>query len=467
MDLKFLSIFVSFKDRDTALNVISMLNDSGLMEESEKDFIARYLTLFNKLESVPSRDLLIQQFPGYGFEAVIPYQDTVLMDNVQLFLNDKKNKSLAMNLMSISGDIRNNGITDKVKNYLLDVLNDNSSEDIKETPDILDIIEDKYLEEKAQGGILTGVEEIDNNISGLSPGTITTIMGYTGSYKTLYAVNISYAAVTQGKNVCYLSLEVPKEHLVYNLISRHSNNTKFNKTIGHFDIKKKKLKEEDREYAFKTILQDFLSLPGKIKLLDESDIPTYTRAGLDQLFRGVNDKFIEETGRGVELLVIDHAQLLKFNESGFNTKDPYQIVNFYVSFFRQQTLNFLGTGEKIATIVLSQASREGYKAASKHQGKYDLTALAEANELERASQNVIALYTDESLKNSKQAKIQLLKARDGSTMAEPETIFADPEFYIIGNTEVVNPISIETFDTEDLFDVKNFNTGVSEVKLDD
>ena len=467
MDLKFLSLFVSFKDRDTALNVISDLNGSGLLEETEKSFIANYSVLLGNLGGVPTKELLIQQFPGYGFESAIPIQDTVLADNVSLFLSDKKNRKISSDLLNLVSVIRTQGVNDEAREKLLDLVSGTNVSEDKDIEDVMATLEETYDEQKVLGGISTGVEEIDSNISGLYPGTITTIMGYTGSYKTLFAVNISYVAITQGKNVCYLSLEVPKDHLAYNLLSRHSNNSKFTKKIPHFDIKKHKLKEEDKDYLFNTIRKDFLELPGNAILLDESDIPAYTKAGLDKLFRKAEEDFLSRTGRGIDLLIIDHAQLLKFNESGFSIKDPYQIVNYYVSFFRQQTMNFLNSGREIATIILSQASREGYKAAAKHQGKYDLTALAEANELERASQSVIALYTDESLKNSKQAKIQLLKARDGSTMAEPETIFADPEYYLIGNADIVNPIDIETFDTEELFDVGSFETGMSEVNLDD
>ena len=92
MDLKFLSIFVSFKNRETALNTITDLNTSGLLEDTEKNFIAAYSLLLSKIEGVPTRDLLIQQFPGYGFESTVVIPDSVLGENVQLFLDDKKNK---------------------------------------------------------------------------------------------------------------------------------------------------------------------------------------------------------------------------------------------------------------------------------------------------------------------------------------------------------------------------------------
>lgn len=452
MDQRLLNLILTFKDKDTALSTIEILYSSEYLHEAEKQFLDQYKVLLGSLSTMPSRDFLIQKFPGLGFEVCTGYSDEALLNNVELYLEDKKKNYIANDLMQKIPKIRELGLTDDIKDIFLQLVEDTSLEE-KELEDIATKIEEKYDEEKVMGGLLTGMEPVDEATGGIFPGTLTTIMGYTGAYKTLSAINITYNAINSGKNVCYLSLEVPKEHLMYDILSRHSNNTKFTKQIGHFDMKKHKLKEEDKEYLFGTIAKDYMTIEGKALFLDESDVSSYTRLGFEQLFRRADNYLIEKTGKGVDVLIIDHAQLLKFNESGFGIKDPYQIVNYYTSFFRQQTLNFLNKGKPISTIILSQASREGYKNASKHQGQYDLTALAEANELERASQTVIGLYLDESLKNSKQVKIQVLKARDGATMPEPVAIFADPEFYIVGSDIVANPISMKTLNTEDLFNV--------------
>ena len=456
MTQQLMNIFVSFKTKDIAYSVIAMLKESNYLNETELQFINDYSLILGSISNAPSKDLLIQKFPNYGFEQCVEIPDSILLENVELFLAEKRKSALSTNLLKIITKVQTEGITDEVRESLLELTVDKNI-DTKEIVDITDVIQEKYNEDHAKGGILTGIAPIDESTGGIFPGTLTTIMGYTGAYKTLSAINITYNAINSGKNVCYLSLEVPSTHLVYDILSRHSNNSKFSKAIGHFDMKKHKLSEEDEKYVFEEILPDYNSIEGKALFLDESSIGTYTRLGLERLFRDAEDLFMKKTGKGIDLLIIDHAQLLKFNESGFGIKDPYQIVNFYTSFFRQQTLNFLNTGRAISTIILSQASREGYKNAMKHQGQYDLTALAEANELERASQNVIALYLDESLKNSKQVKVQVLKARDGATMPEPSAIFADPEYYIIGSDIVANPISMETLNTDDLFNIEGSN----------
>lgn len=452
MEQKLLNLILTFKDKETALSTLGILKDAACLDVNEVGLIEEYTALLKSISTVPNRELLIQKFPNQGFEYAKGYAEETLLSNVELFLEEKKKMAVSSSLLRYVPRIQKEGLTDEIKEELLKLTEDTNTE-TKEIEDISSIIEEKYNEEKEQGGLLTGIEPVDEATGGIFPGTLTTIMGYTGAYKTLSAINITYNAINAGKNVCYLSLEVPKDHLMYDILSRHSNNTKFNKQIGHFDLKKHKLSEEDKDYVFHTILPDYNSLSGKALFLDESSVSSYTRLGFEQLFRKAEEHLIEETGRGIDVLVIDHAQLLKFNESGFGLKDPYQIVNYYTSFFRQQTLNFLNKGRPISTIILSQASREGFKNASKHQGQYDLTALAEANELERASQTVIGLYLDESLKNSKQVKVQVLKARDGATMPEPVAIFADPEYYIVGSDIISNPISMSTLNTEDLFNV--------------
>ena len=95
-------------------------------------------------------------------------------------------------------------------------------------------------------------------------------------------------------------------------------------------------------------------------------------------------------------------------------------------------------------------NRDGYNYACKHEGRYSLTNLAEANELERASAIVLALYTDESLKASKQVSIQMLKSRNGETIVDPVISFMDPVYYVFGS-EVSQSGQIFDGATADLF----------------
>ena len=74
---------------------------------------------------------------------------------------------------------------------------------------------------------------------------------------------------------------------------------------------------------------------------------------------------------------------------------------------------FIKENKQVVVLILSQTSRDGWKKASKNEGCYDLTALADSNELERAASLVLTVYCSTSLKQVKEAKVQILKNRDG------------------------------------------------------
>ena len=77
-------------------------------------------------------------------------------------------------------------------------------------------------------------------------------------------------------------------------------------------------------------------------------------------------------------------------------------------------------------ILLAQLNREGWKKANRNEGAYDITALADANELERGSFRVFTIYTNENMKARGSAQVQILKNRSGQTMYEPAQISVIP-----------------------------------------
>ena len=69
-------------------------------------------------------------------------------------------------------------------------------------------------------------------------------------------------------------------------------------------------------------------------------------------------------------------------------------------------------GEGIPILCLFQLSREGYRAADKNGGKYNLTHLSYANEAERSADVVMTSWFGEEMQNNNQTRYQCLKSRD-------------------------------------------------------
>lgn len=237
-------------------------------------------------------------------------------------------------------------------------------------------------------------------------------------------------------------------------LSRHS--FAGNVQIKHLDIKLHQLDNEHKKYLFRELYTDFKkNYKPHLHIVDETQIYSYTTDGFSALLNDIEKLFIEETGHGIDLIFVDHIQLLKFDENSKKISNETSIINYWVDYFRKQCMNFLNTKRQIAIILLSQANREGWKYAQKEKkeknksgkaaGDYLITALAEANELERASSMVISVFTSDALKQLNQAKVQLLKCRDGQTMDRSIETDADLAYYAFGD-KVKETNTTPTFD---------------------
>lgn len=403
-----------------------------LISEANVNILDTYLQICKTLKKKPSIELLKQKFPTLSFDNLQPLTYTQLEESIKLDIDRLRHKDMSFQLMNISNRVNAGGLTEDIIEELAGFTKDDSSE--KEYVNIFDNIAGIYENASKVKGIPTGISQVDEKTGGLQPGTFNTLAGFAGAGKTTAAVNIAYNALSEGKNVCYITLEVPKVDMGYNFLSRHSFEKEFKKPISHSVIKKKELSKDDSKYLFEEVLPNFNEKLGShLYILDETDFEAYTFRALEAKMKECNAISESKNGSGIDLVIVDQAQLLKFGGGISSAGNETSVINLYVSFFRQQAINFLHSKRSCTILMLSQINRDGYTYASKHEGRYSLTSLAEANELERASAMVISLYSDESLKASKQVSIQLLKSRNGETIVDPVLTFMDPVYYVFGS----------------------------------
>lgn len=447
-NIKLETIFISLnKNNLQKLDDLLSLKEIDLLEKS---LINKFIYITNQTESTPSIETLKKEFPSLYFDDVERIKESELNDYIRLYISNKKNIFIAKQLLEMSNLVRTNGLDEGIINKL-NLLTKSDVVSI-EHDDITSKIIEIYKNKPTDSGISTGVSRIDKDTGGLHPGTLTTILGFTGAFKTTWALDISYKARIQEKNTCYLSLEVTKEKVMYDFLSRQSFDNKYSVHLDNKKLKSKTLNDKELDYLEKKIYPDFLKAKGKAYVIDETELESYSFYSLENKFREIDKLAIEETGHGIDLLVIDHAQLLKFDVSMKGIGNETNIVNAYVSFFRQQALNWIKSGRQVAVLMLSQSSRTGWQEAVKGEGRYRLTALAEANELERASSIVLSTYTSEALKQTKSAKVQILKNRDGESWADPMETFVDPVYCVFGDS------SGNQAETSNSFDISNIDS---------
>jgi replicative DNA helicase len=420
-----------------------------LLHDSEVDIFEFMIMSFNNSSKFPDKSYLEMNFPNIK-GAIDSLPDILELDGLLVYRRNKiairLNEKIHGKINEYNQKILEEGVTEELWEKLEELkrlsVNINDDEVVGKELDIRKIYEEKM---QRPLGMITGIKEVDDKIGGMNEGTITTIAGYTSHFKTTMALNIAYLnSYMYGYNLIYLSLETPKEDMYFNFLCRHSYSTKFSKYsyIPHDKIRKCELSTEELDYLYNVVEPDLKSTyidkdgyeckRGRVIIWDESDLKSMSFTDIMNAFEKLDD----ELGGDLDGFIIDYVQLCKFADNG-KGMDDNRVINGYVTFFRRMTQKFR-YGEKkkrLIGVLLAQINRTSWSRAKNKAGRYDLTCLADANELERGSYRVFTTYTTEEQKAANEAQVQILKNRSGPTMWDPVCVFADGSAYVFGEMD--------------------------------
>lgn len=453
------------ENEDFIKDSIETIESHRILQEVESEVLKAYKQIYQTTGSVPSHQFLLQSIPSYRCQSTTPLTD--IMSSIRLFVKDRLNKQVSNQLIDIASQVTSEGVTENVTDKLNALMNTDATT-IKFV-NVFDEIDEIYNRTTSKSGIRVDNKKIDDIIGGLKPGQLSTVAAFTGGGKSTFSVCVMHSALKQGFNVCYLSLELSADHLLYNLISRHSVEADesgkpiFRKAVVHSDMKNKTLASGDWQYIQEEIIPSIEKLPGKAYILDEQQLEARTFFAFNNKLQEVEKLAEKETGHGIDLLIVDHIQMLQFSDDN-SRQNENTIINKWVNYFRSQSLDFLKSKRQIHVLMCAQINRQGFMRAVKHEGMYDLTSLKEANEIETASSIIISLFTDPALQASKEIKFGILKNRDGNRTDTAEPIYCDFEHYMIGGDNITSDQEFATLTMEDLVAAGNSNINVSSIQ---
>ena len=420
-----------------------------ILQEGLKEYDPQIIGLLDKYNwlitkqlqgNIPSKEILKNEFPAMVFDNVDGLTNADdLSDYVHMFITQKKYRYLSTQLLYLADKVRTQGLSDDDTLNLYKYLAESEAESAYVS--IVDSFKEVYEKQEKLTGVSFLSPELDKLTGGIRPGQICTILGAPGSMKTTYSSNIAYNALRDGKNILYLSLEEPAIQLFSKWLSRCSMDTKT--PIPQKDIVQQNLDKKQLTLLYDTVLPKLNSYEGKLYILDEQSMPNYSIATLESNFKNIDKIAKKETGHGIDMLVVDHIQIMKFGLAGL---DPTTAINMYVSFFRRQSLSWLHEKRQISVILLSQANREGYAYAQKNNGRYLSQHVAEASEVERASAYIISVYTDAMSQVVGNLTLSAVKLRGSALPNSVLQVYADGSVYQVGMLvpEVNNTESMQT-----------------------
>ena len=348
---------------------------------------------------------------------------------------------------------------------------------------------DMYDEDvKDYTGIYTGISKLDDVIGVMGHKSLTVFGAPSGHGKSTFAINVAFnAAVHQGLCVDYISYEVPKEHIWFNLVSLMSYELGTN-------LEASKMKEgkltEDEKIAYKNVSEALLAVikdsGGYINIIDQTTAAVDTFEGLCARIEGIATERTEGKGkdkrvfdRKADLIIIDNVDNLQILKS--SERDEQTRVNNYIikldSFCKQYH-----HGDGCCIMLLTQLNRGGLQklqraeqetdAREKTKG-VDVTVFQKFNALYEKPTCCLVGFADPAMRISHRMTIYAVKLRNRGVPDEPINLSADYAFSKIGGAyesidggqmsrpqqpqweEEVTDVSEELFDYEDEFDTSD------------
>lgn len=180
-------------------------------------------------------------------------------------------------------------------------------------------------------GIPTGIHTFDKITRGLRKYSLITIAALSGSYKTYFALNLATNYAKQGKSVLYFSLEmsdVEMAHRIIPMAKPHGN------TITSSDFYETKLSPEKQQH-FDEAIQSYKNL---------NFIMDWGTRNLQKIL--LYAEKIKRSKAGLDLIVIDHIQLLE------KTGDPFVLAEY------TGALKSFALTNNIPIIILSQFNKQ-------------------------------------------------------------------------------------------------------------
>ena len=429
-------------------------NYIDLLTHQEVKLLTKLIADYDVTGVLSHYDTFLREYPEFKhtLESAKLYSYDELPAQIQLYFHKRARQKASAELMEIANSVLDDGVTLDTIERLSYIQPEVSLE--YEEPKLS--LYDYYKRRKDLPlGIETCIPEIDSVIGGIPKGHVATILAWTGSYKSTWAVNmLHHNSYKLGYNQLLISLEIPKEDIYWNLLSLHSSLPKFSKYphIPHDRIRKGELTQDEETYLFDLIEPDLReNAKGKIIIYDESDFKSQSLGELRSLIERADDQCDNQ----LDTVFYDHIGLFKYAESQQRNLGTGELINKYVSFIRQLSIRFRRDSEnpqewrKLTSVILVQANRDGWQRAAKNGGRYSLRAIAEANEVERASSLVFSIYTTEDMKLAKEALVSLIKSRYSQTIYEPVLVFADPVCYKVGEE---TQASLDGHDIDAVFD---------------
>lgn len=287
VDIMFLNILNSCPTTNQLVDVINILKYEYVLSDDELELCDKCLAdieVYNgsNLKKILDIDLNIEI-----------YNKLKIDDMIDEFIRERKKREINDIFLLASEDMFSPDSVDKLLNGYTKRIKSSIDQDLFNGDIFFNESEDIYISFIS--------DEVDAFSKGIRKGTITSIIGDSGNFKSLWAINIAYNAVSDGKNVMYLSINTDKEIVAKRLLTRHNCNEKFPNSYSYENM------HNIKNATFSTnVIQDFMeNYSTNIVVFDDGDLGVPNVRSIKRLIAEAEKYFLSKTDSGIDLIIID------------------------------------------------------------------------------------------------------------------------------------------------------------------
>ena len=362
----------------------------------EKDIKVDYVSLVSQLSS----ENILQEVGGEEFITEITLS-SFYTPNIETYCKSVKEKSLLRSLIGASEDIIDSSykqaddvsdILAIAENRIFEISQDSHNQGLVRVSDTMDDtlrqINELTLADGKITGVSTGLDVVDNKLSGLQNSQLILLAARPAMGKTALGLTMAWNAAKIGKSVAFFSLEMSTYQLNQRLLSMVS-------LVSLESIINGSIRDDDW-----TLLIDATKKIVKTDLyVDET--PGIRLSEMKSKLKRLKAE------RGLDLVVIDYLQLMQADGRQENRQNEIASIS--------RGLKSLSKELNCPILSLAQLSREADKRADH---KPILSDLRESGAIEQDADVVMLLYRedyyDEEVEPN-QAKLIFAKHRNGAT----------------------------------------------------
>lgn len=413
------------------LQIIISDENKNILSSDEKDVFNYLSKEFNHNKQFPTTEIFLTKFPQYRYQ--LSDFEAFSIEDFRYYRKQFITKHLNIYKSKVLYKMASDAAVDGITPEMAEAIRKQANFDNEVVEEQLSFRE-RYLKRmRDNAGLKTYVEQIDDAIGSIPKGAVCTLAGHTGSCKTTWAVNMAVKNALEGRNIVYISLEVAEDQLEYSILSLFSNDQRFTRMgyhpLDHIKIRRNELYEDELNFLCDVLEPEYQkSIVPNLHIVDRSRFKTYSESEFIDILYQIDDE------KPLDAIFIDHVGELALRSPLYNGNNTGAIINKYVSFFGELTVDFRkkdGKKRQVSTVLLAQTNRTGFKAASSSFKKlsmvtrpggknnqlntqvegYNTTALSDANELERFSAVVMTVFVNQEMMAAKQAYVQVIKSR--------------------------------------------------------